>query len=136
MKQCPVCQSTIDGDSECPICGNTITYEPPIMTDKEQIPWNKHTVRYYLKNTWFSVLSCIFCIVFALTRPELGYLHFIGIVSALVSFFVSLFYRKLSKLMTWKYSEAYIPFKLGLLKYITGGIGILIFIVTGLIGNS
>ena len=137
MKQCPVCKSIVDSESECPICGNTITYEPPVMADKELIPWNKNTVLYYLKNTWFSVLSCLTgAFICIMATPKMDYLFFLAVFCAIVSLFVSFFHRKLAKYMTWKYSEEYVPYKLGLLKYTTGGIAILFFMLTGFICNS
>lgn len=132
MKQCPLCKSIVTDESECPICGNTITYEPPVMADKELVVWNKYSFMYYLKNMWFSVLSCIIGLVVCIaTKPDMSYLFFAGVLCALVSLFISVFHRYLVKYMIWKYSGVYVPYKLGSLKYITGGIAILFFICAG-----
>ena len=130
MKQCPVCKSLVNSKSECPICGNTVTYEPTVMFEKEHIVWNKYSWLYYLKNIWFSALSIVTGLVVCfISKFDMGYLFFLGGFCALISLFVSLFHRKLASYMTWKYSEDYIPYRIGALKYTTGAVAIMLFIV-------
>lgn len=135
MKKCPVCKSTVYSESECPICQSTLTYEPPIMEEKEQIVWNKHYFLYLIKNVWFSLLCCITgIIVFFVSQPKIDYLFWLAIFFAAVSLYTSIFHRKLMKSMKEKYSDEYITFRIGKLKYFSGGIAILFFVVIGFMG--
>ncbi len=132
MKKCPVCKSVVHAESECPVCQTTLTYEPPVMEEKEHIAWNKYYFLYLIKNIWFSLLCCITGIsVYVASQPKIDYLFGIAIFFAAVSLYASIFQRKLIKNMKQKYSDEYITFRIGKLKYFSGGIAILFFIITG-----
>lgn len=70
MKQCPRCHAVVRDDYECPFCYETLTYEMPVMQDKEYIPFNRYTVLSYLKTVWFPLVSLIICVVRILTLPR------------------------------------------------------------------
>jgi hypothetical protein len=70
MKQCPRCRAVVRDDTECPFCFETLTYEDPVMEDRERIPFNRYTVLYYLKTVWFALLTLLICAVRLLTRPR------------------------------------------------------------------
>ena len=133
MKKCPVCKSIVSADSECPICQTTITYEPPVMEEKERIGWNKHSCLYLLKNMWFSLLCCIIVtVVYLASKPEIDYLFCMAIFCAVISLCASIFHRKLASYMKRRYTDEYIAFKISQLKYFIGGIAIFLFVVIGL----
>mgnify|MGYP003306994912 CR=1 FL=1 len=129
MKRCNLCHSIVDEENECPVCHNTLTYEPICHEREEHFVWNKYYVAYLAKNVWFSLICCMMGLLkVIIARPQLNALLFAAGTCALISLTVSVFQRTLSKTMTWKYCEEYVPFKLGIWKYLLGGVSILFFI--------
>lgn len=129
MKKCKVCHCTVNDENECHICHNTLTYESTSQETDEHYVLNKYYLIYILKNIWFSVLCCIFGIIkFAVSKPNMSVLLITAFVLALISLVVSVFQSNLEKSITWKYSESYAPFKIGIWKYLLGSISILFFI--------
>ena len=59
MKKCPNCQMIVNEPYECPYCQTTLTYEAPVMTDREKLRCNRYFWLFQLKNCWFSLL-CLF----------------------------------------------------------------------------
>ena len=128
MKKCNVCHSIVNDEIECHICHNTLTYEPACLETEEHFVWNKYYVAYLAKNIWFSLICCTVGLLKVLmAQPQPNALLFAAGACALISLTVSVFQRTLSKTMTWKYSEEYVPFKLGIWKYLLGGVAILFF---------
>lgn len=129
MKKCPTCQMIVDADNECPFCATTLTYEPKCDAESERLVWNKYLLIYIAKNIWFSLACCIVGLVkIFIARPQISVLLFSAGACALISLIVSIFQRRFSKTMTWKYSEDYIPFKISMWKYLLGGISIILFV--------
>lgn len=129
MKKCKICQSTVNAETECPICHNTLTYEPMCQDTEERYVWNKYYLIYLLKHIWFSLFCCIFGIVnLAINKFVLSELLITAIICALISLVASIFQGNLEKAITWKYSEAYAPFKISIWKYLFGAISVLFFI--------
>ncbi len=119
---------TVDAESECPFCYTTLTYEPICVDEHEHLVWNKYFFLYLAKNIWFSVLCCIVGVIkLFIARPPIGGLWIYAAVLALVSLTASIFQRQLCKILTWKYSDEYAHFKVGIWKYIFGGASIIIF---------
>ena len=128
MKKCNLCHAIVDEENECPVCHNTLTYEPACHATKEYFVWNRYYVAYLAKNVWFSLICCTVGLLKVLmAQPQPNALLFAAGACALISLTVSVFQRTLSKTMTWKYSEEYVPFKLGIWKYLLGGVAILFF---------
>lgn len=129
MKKCPTCQMIVDADNECPFCATTLTYEPKCEAESERLVWNKYLLIYIAKNTWFSLICCIVGLLkLLIARPQISVLLFSAGTCAIISLIASIFQRNFCKTMTWKYSEEYLPFKIGILKYLLGGISIILFI--------
>ena len=126
MKKCPNCKMTVDADTECPFCYTTITNEPTCDRKKEKYILNRYFVSYLLKQSWFSML-CLIIVVIRLfcIRNSLDSFVLFPIVCLLVSLIGSLFGRKITKNMQWKYSEGYSEFRTVSIKYITGVLAIL-----------
>ena len=129
MKKCPTCQMIVDADNECPFCATTLTYEPKCEAERERLVWNKYLFIYIVKNTWFSLICCIVGLLkLLIARPQISVLLFSAGTCAIISLIASIFQRNFCKTMTWKYSEEYMPFKIGIWKYSLGGISIILFI--------
>lgn len=129
MKKCNLCQSIVNAEEECPICHNTLTYEPTCQETEEHYVWNKYYLLYVLKKIWFSLFCCVFGIIkLVITMPDMNKLLMAAIGCALISLLVSVFQRNLEKSITWKYSEDYAPFKIGVWKYLLGAISLLLFV--------
>ena len=126
MKKCPNCKMIVDADNECPFCYATITYEPIVNRDKEKYVFNKYFIWHLIKQCWFSML-CLIIVVIRLfcIRNTLDSFVLFPIVCLLVSLIGSLFGRKITKYMQWKYSEGYSEFRTVSIKYITGVLAIL-----------
>ena len=126
MKKCPNCKMIVDADNECPFCYNTITYEEEVPSDKEKYVFNKYFVWYLIKQSWFSML-CLIIVVIRLfcIRNTLDSFVLFPIVCLCVSLIGSLFGRKITKYMQWKYAEGYSEFRTVSIKYITGVLSIL-----------
>jgi len=128
MKQCPTCKMTVDEKNECPICGTTLTYEPTVNAEKEQIIFNKYYWIYFVKTTWFPLLCSILCIVrTAIVRPQISpiLLGMAGLL--LISIVVSIFQRYLPDAIRWKYKHMgnYAEFKISMWKYLCASIAVL-----------
>lgn len=92
--------------------------------------WNEYYLAYLIKNTWFSLLCCVFgMITLVINRFALSELLVAAVVCALISFVVSLFQGCLEKAITRKYSKSYAPFKISLWKYLIGANSVLLFIL-------
>jgi len=126
MKKCPTCQMIVDAENECPICGATLTYEPTINSEKEHIILNKYYWIYLAKETWFSILCSIVCIVrVMIVGPQISPL-LLGMIGLLViSIVVSIFRRNWVNAMQWKYTENHAGFKTSLWKYLFAAIAVL-----------
>ena len=130
VKKCNLCHSIVNDENECHICHNTLTYEPKCESETEQFVWNRYLLIYITKNVWFSVICCVIGLLkIMIARPHISALLLSAVACALISLIVSIFQRIFCKTMTWKYSEDYVPFKIGMWKYLLGGISILIFIL-------
>ena len=129
MKRCPTCKMIVDADNECPFCATTLTYEPQCEAVSEHLVWNKYLFFSIVKNTGFSVICCVVGLLKVfIARPQTSALLFTAGACAVISLIVSIFQRNLCKTMTWKYSEEYIPFKIGIWKYLLGVLSIILFI--------
>ena len=128
MKNCPICQMTVDVDNECPFCGTSLTYEPNCDAAREKIVWNKYYVLYMAKNIWFSLLCSLIGVVrLMIVRPPMSELLVVAIVCVFVSLLIALFQRPLSK-GNWVYKESYIPIILASWKYGAGLLAVLFFL--------
>ena len=129
MKKCPTCKMIVDDKIECPFCETTLTYEPPCDATKEHLLWNKYRVIYIAKNAWFSLACCLIGLLKALiANPSVMPLFLSAWAFAAISLTVSIFHRFLSKILALKYSENYLPFRMGEWKYWSGGLAIILFI--------
>lgn len=130
MKKCSVCHSIVSDENECHVCHNSLTYEPTYPATEERYSWNKYLATYIAKNIWFSVVCCITGLLkLLIERPPVSELLFGAGACAVISLIISVFQRSFCRTMTWKYSEEYVPFKLGIWKYLLGGISIILFIL-------
>ena len=130
MRKCPVCQMTVDAKNECPICSATLTYEPVCDVEREHLLWNRYRWLYILKCAWFSMLCCIVDLLkIVIARPQINQLFWIAVTLAAVSLTVSLFQRKIFRLLTWKYSENYASYEIAIFKYIFGGISVILLLL-------
>lgn len=126
MKKCNRCHAVVRDEHECPICQSTLTYEPPCNDEKEYFVPNRYYALYTLKNTWFALLCCVWGIMH-LCISSFSTMLFLACAFCLLSLFLSLFQRKIATSITWKYSEDYARFKIGLWKYLFGAISIVLF---------
>ncbi|MBO5745195.1 MAG: hypothetical protein J6R60_05325, partial [Clostridia bacterium] len=129
LKKCPKCQMIVYAEDECPFCQETLVYEPKSESKRERLILNKYLLLYIAKSAWFSIACCIFGLVRILTAaPQISSLLISAVVCAVISLTVAIFQRSFQRIMTWKYSEDYIPFKIGILKYLLGGISVVLFL--------
>ena len=95
----------IDAENECPICHSSIMYEPKISSESEKYILNKYLFFYFIKNCWYSFLCfAIVLIRFILNTQLSGYYIYIALLLC-ISIITSLFQRKFSKFLQWKYSK-------------------------------
>ena len=127
-EKCPTCKMVVDAKNECPFCYTTLTYEPICADEHEHLVWNKYLFLYLANNIWFSLLCCIIgAIKLFMVIPTICGLWVFAAVLALVSLTVSISKRHLCKLLTWKYSDKYAIYKIGIWKYLFGGASIILF---------
>ena len=111
MKICPTCKMTVDAENECPICYTTITYEPKVSADKEKYVYNKYFFWHVIKNSWFSVACFIIVALRLISKHQFSpqyLLCYVGIfILLLISVLISVFQRRLSRFLQWKYSKDY-----------------------------
>lgn len=130
MKKCPTCQMIVDAENECPFCATTLTYEPMCEAKTEHLVWNKYLLIYIVKNVWFSAICCVVGLLkIIIAKPQISALLLCAGACAVISLIASISQRKFSEAMTWKYNEDYVPFKIGIWKYLLGVISILFFIL-------
>lgn len=111
MKNCPKCKMTVDAENECPICHTTITYEPKVAETKEKYVYNKYFFRHLIKNSWFSVMCFMIVALRLIAKHQFSpqyLLCYVGIFILLsISVLISVFQRRLSRFLQWKYSKDY-----------------------------
>lgn len=131
MKKCNVCRCTVDASSECPICGNTLTYEPPVMEDKEHFDFNKYYLIYLFKNTWFALFCTVIAAVMIILAKTCTVGHLIvGIFLLIATYLFSIFQRKYESLVIqWCHSEAYSKRKAAAAKYAVGSASLIYFLL-------
>lgn len=133
MKKCNICQSTVDEINECPICGNTLTYEPPVMEDKEHFVFNKYYLLYLLKNTWFAILCTVIGMVIAIiSKPDFDITVVLAIAMLIASFLFGIFNRSYARGIQWKYSETWAKNKATLAQITTGILAVTFFMMSAL----
>lgn len=123
MKICPICKMRIDAENECPMCHTTITYEPTVFEEKEKYRFNKHLLLHLIKNCWFAVLCLIIVLARFFIKPYFSV--YITLLLCL-SLSASLFQRKLSKYLQWKYSKDYSAYAVNYTKIVSGGLAVLL----------
>ena len=126
MKICPTCKMRIDAENECPMCHTTITYEPKVFEEREKYVFNKYLLLHLFKNSWFSILCLITVFIRFVIKPHLSGYFICIILSLCISIFASLFQRKFSKHLQWKYSKAYSEYAVNYTKIVSGGLAVLI----------
>ena len=76
------------------------------------------------------MLCCIVDLLkIVIARPQINQLFWIAVTLAAVSLTVSLFQRKIFRLLTWKYSEIYASYEIAIFKYIFGGISVILLLL-------
>ena len=131
MKKCNVCQSIVDTYEECPICGNTLTYEPPVMEDREHFVFNKYFALYLLKNMWFAIFCTIVAAVMLILAKDFTVGHLIiGIFLLIATYLFSIFQRTYESLVIqWCHSEDYSKRKAAAAKYAVGSAALIYFLL-------
>ena len=133
MKKCNVCNCTVDEISECPICGNTLTYEPPVMEDKEHFVINKYYLIYLLKNTWFALICTVIGAVIAIaSKPPFDVTLILAIAMLISSFLFGIFNRSYARGIQWKYSENWAKNKAVIAQITTGIVALTFFMMSAL----
>lgn len=121
---------TVDAKDECPICAATLTYEPVCDAEREHLLWNRYRWLYIAKCAWFSCLCCLLGLLkIIIARPQIHRLFWFAAALAVVSLTVSLFQRKIFRLLTWKYSENYAAYEIAVFKYGFGSIAVILFLL-------
>lgn len=129
MKICPICKMQIDAENECPICHSSITYEPKISSESEKYILNKYLFFYFIKNCWYSFLCfAIVLIRFILNTQLSGYYIYIALLLC-ISIITSLFQRKFSKFLQWKYSKNFSEYAVNYTKITSGGLAVILSFV-------
>ncbi len=133
MKKCNICQSIVDATEECPICGNTLTYEPPVMEDKEKFVFNRFYILYLIKSTWIAMLCTIIGIVIAIiSKPDFDIAIILAIVMLIASFLLGIFNRKYAASIQWKYSEKYAQYRAIGAQITTGALALWFFMMSAI----
>lgn len=116
-------------EHECPICQSTLTYEPLCADETEHLVLNRYYLLYTVKNAWFSLLCCIWGIIRLFTAP-FSPLWVPACILCLLCLLISVFQWQIASGFTHKYSEEYAPFKVGLIKFSSGAISALLFLIS------
>ncbi len=126
MKKCPNCEMIVDADNECPFCYTTITYEPIVNADSEKYVYNEYFIWYLIKQSWFSLLCLIF-VVFKILCVQMRSipLCIFSVLLAVLSLVYSIYQRKITKYLQWKYSKEYSKFKSSEAKIMLGILAVL-----------
>ena len=131
MKKCNICKSVVDAREECPICGNTLTYEPPVMEDREHFVFNKYFALYLLKNAWFAIFCTVIAAVMLILAKDFTIGHLIvGVFLLMATYLFSIFQRKYESLVIqWSNSEEYSKRKAAAAKYAVGSASLIYFLL-------
>jgi len=131
LKKCNICKSVVEAREECPICGNTLTYEPPVMEDREHFVFNKYFALYLLKNTWFAIFCTISVAVMLILAKDFTIGHLIvGVFLLIATYLFSIFQRKYESLVIqWSNSEDYSKRKAAAAKYAVGSSSLIYFLL-------
>ena len=130
MKKCPNCKMIVDADNECPFCYTTITYEPIVNSDSEKYIYNRYYIGHLIKQSWFSMLCLIFVVVRILLVQTHSLLFCIfSVLLAVLSLVYSIFQRKITKHIQWKYSKEYSVFRSSEAKIMLGVFAVLFSLV-------
>ena len=126
MKICPRCKMRMDAENECPMCHTTITYEPKVCEQKEKYIFNKYLLSHLIKNSWYSILCFIIVLIRFVIKPHFSGCSIYIALLLCISIFASLFQRKFSKYLQWKYSKDYSEYAVNHTKIIFGELTVLL----------
>lgn len=126
MKICPRCKMRIDAEYECPMCHATITYEPEVCEKKEKYIFNKYLLSHLIKNSWYSIICFTIVLIRFVIKLHFSRCFIYIIILLCISILTSLFQRKFSKYLQWKYSEWYSEYAVNYTKIISGGLAVLL----------
>lgn len=97
MKKCPTCQMIVREPYECPYCQTTLTYEDPVMTDREKLRCNRYFWLFQLKNCWFSLLCVIVtAVTMLLAEPYAVQVHIALLVLCTILLLEAFFQRQIA----------------------------------------
>lgn len=116
----------IDAENECPMCHTTITYEPKVFEQKEKYIFNKYLLLHLIKNSWYSILCFIIVLIRFIMKPHFSEFSIYIILLLCISILASLFQRKFSKYLQWKYSKDYSEYAVNYTKIVSGGLAVLL----------
>ncbi len=126
MKICPRCKMRLDAENECPMCHTTITYEPKVCEQKEKYIFNKYLLSHLIKNSWYSIVCFIIVLIRFVINPHFSGKSIYITLLLCISIFASLFQRKFSKYLQWKYSKDYSEYAANYTKIVSGGLAVLL----------
>ena len=93
---------------------------------KEKYIFNKYLLSHLIKNSWYSILCFIIVLIrFVIKLHFSGYYIYI-ILLLCISILTSLFQRKFSKYLQWKYSKDYSEYAVNYTKIVSGGLAVLL----------
>ena len=126
MKKCPTCQMIVREPYECPYCQTTLTYEDPVMTDREKLRCNRYFWLFQLKNCWFSLLCVIVtAVTMLLAEPYAALVHTALFVLCVLLLLAAFFQRQIAGLeflQNWKgTTEEWLIYWLKVAQYALGG---------------
>lgn len=126
MKKCPTCGMIVREPYECPYCQTTLTYEAPVMTDREKLRCNRYFWLFQLKNCWFSLLCVIItAVTVLLAEPYTMQVHVPLFILCVILLLEAFFQRQIAGLeflqnLNWITEEGLI-FRLKTAQYVLGG---------------
>ena len=130
MKECPTCHMIVREPYECPYCQTTLTYENPVMTDREKLCCNRYFWLFQLKNCWFSLLCVIVtAVTLLLAEPYAVQVHTVLLVLCCILLLEAFFQRQIAGLEFLQnhlgfraVTEEWLIFRLKIAQYVLGGL--------------
>ena len=129
MKKCPTCRMIVNEPYECPYCQTTLTYEEPVMTNREKLRCNRYFWLYQLKNCWFSLLCVIItAVTMLLAEPYAVQVHTALFALCFILLLEAFFQRQIAGLAFLQnhlgfhaVTEEWLTYRLKVAQYVLGG---------------
>ena len=97
-----------------------------IFEEKEKYIFNKYLLSHLIKNSWYSIICFTIVLIRFVIKLHFSRCFIYIIILLCISILTSLFQRKFSKHLEWKYSKGYSEYAVNYTKIVSGGLAVLL----------